>query len=106
MIEQEAGSGPRARRMLSCLGTVLQCGTRHLRCESDVTDREEGRNHSKPGDQDAAEREPVSRERNSPDGEWVTRYRDSPEAEGVGRERRKCSSPSESESHGRGKNFF
>ena len=89
--------------MLSCLGTVLQCGTRHLRCGSDVTDREEGRNHCRPGDQEAAEGEPVSRERDSPEGEWVSRDRDSPEAEGVGRERRRCSSLSEGESHGRGK---
>ena len=81
---------------------VLQCGTRHLRCGSDVTDREEGRNHCRPGDQEAAEGEPVSRERDSPEGEWVSRDRDSPEAEGVGRERRRCSSPSEGESHGRG----
>ena len=59
--------------MLSCLGTVLQCDTRYVHCGSDVTDREEGRNHSTPGDQEAAEGEPVSRER------------DSPEAKGVGR---------------------
>ena len=88
--------------MLSCLGTVLQNGTRHLRCESDGTDREEGGNHCRPGDQETAEREPVSRERDSREGEWVSRDRDSPEAERVGRERRRCSSPSEGESHGRG----
>ena len=43
----------------------------------------------------------MSRERDSPEGERVSRDRDSPEAEGVGRERRRCSSPSEGESHGR-----
>ena len=43
--EEEAGSGPRVRRMLSCLGTVLQYDTRHLRYGSDVRDREKGHNH-------------------------------------------------------------
>ena len=79
--------------MLSCLGTVLHCGTRHLRCGSDVTDREEGRNHCRPGDHEAAKGTPVSRERDSPEGEWVSRDRDSSEAEGLGRERRRSSSP-------------
>ena len=32
-------------RMLSCLDTVLQCDTRHLRCGSDARKKRKGWNH-------------------------------------------------------------